>query len=76
MRQLEGHLRFDNVQQRYVLDGCVLHCGDVIEIFVNGCWLRTRIEHTDDWVLCGGVQIHGKQPYGSVLDGLEARSLE
>ncbi len=30
-----------------------LHCGQTLEVFVNGKWEPTRIEMSDDWYLVG-----------------------
>ena len=30
-----------------------LHCGDCLDVFVNGRWVPTRIEMSDKWYLVG-----------------------
>lgn len=30
-----------------------LHCGDTMEVLINGKWKPTRIEMNDDWYLVG-----------------------
>lgn len=67
-RRREGRLRLCHHSGRYVLDGWELHCGDCLEVFIDGKWQATRIEHGEDWLLVGtqNGNIH-------VLDGLEAR---
>jgi hypothetical protein len=30
-----------------------LHCGQTIEVFINGKWTPTRIEMAEDWYLVG-----------------------
>jgi len=29
-----------------------LHCGDRIEVFVDGVWRLSRVEYDNDWYLC------------------------
>ena len=48
-------------------DGRGLHCGDVIEVLIEGRWCEARIEHSDDWYLVG-------QP-ASVNDALQCGRL-
>ena len=30
-----------------------LHCGETMEVLINGAWTPTRIEMDDDWYLVG-----------------------
>jgi hypothetical protein len=30
-----------------------LHCGQTMEVKINGAWIPTRIEMSDDWYLVG-----------------------
>lgn len=30
-----------------------LHCGETMEVLINGKWIPTRIEMDDDWYLVG-----------------------
>lgn len=30
-----------------------LHCGDTMEVLIDGNWIPTRIEMDDDWYLVG-----------------------
>lgn len=57
----QGTLIFDDESQRYKIrfatgefsDG--LHCGDVLDVLLDGEWLESRIEmsYTDKWYLVG-----------------------
>lgn len=40
------------------------HCGEVLEVCINGTWQQKRIEYNNQWYLAG---------YGSDIEGLEAR---
>lgn len=43
-----------------------LHCGHAMEVNIDGQWIPTRIEMSDDWYLVGIKRIES-------LEGLEVR---
>lgn len=53
----EGILIYDYETERYNIRFDLeeyyggLHCGDCIDVFINGAWKSTRIEMLDDWYL-------------------------
>lgn len=55
----EGRLCYNAENQRYgliihgewLIDG--FHCGDTLEISIDGKWQPTRIEFGEDWYLVG-----------------------
>ena len=69
----KGQLIFNVETNRYdlVSNGEILvdgyHCGDSVDVLINGSWFPTRFEYNDDgWYLVGLS--------GIVLNGLTARS--
>lgn len=40
-----------------------LHCGECMEVYLNGIWVPTRIEMGDDWYLVGlpGIELSGME---------------
>ena len=63
----EGTIYFDGDFGRYALCGYHFHCGDCLQIWIDGRWQETRIEMhgTSDWMLIGYPDLD--------LDGLRAR---
>lgn len=68
----EGKLFYNTDNQRYGLindNGDWLlddfHCGDTLEILIDGQWKETRIECGEDWFLVGFP--------GVALDNIKAR---
>ena len=53
----EGILIYDYVTKRYDINLGIedyyggLHCGDCLDVFINGAWKSTRIEFSNDWYL-------------------------
>ncbi len=48
---------------KVIVDG--FHCGDCLQVRVNGVWVSTRFEHDCDWYLVGLPDV--------TIDGLVAR---
>lgn len=59
----ESKLKYDKGIDRFVVDGYGLHCGDTIEVLLNGTWVPTRIEYDYNfsWYLVGlrGLELEG-----------------
>ena len=41
-----------------------LHCGETMEVLINGEWTPTRIEMDDDWYLVG---VRTEDPVGLIV---------
>ena len=54
---IEGRLYYNADQGRYglmshgkwVVEG--FHCGDLLDVLVDGRWIQTRVEMAEDWYL-------------------------
>ncbi len=47
-------------------DGSTLggfHCGDLLDVLLDNCWISTRVEYDEDWYLHGLFQ-KGRIPVG------------
>ena len=59
----ESKLKYDKDIDRFVVDGYGLHCGDTMEVLLNGTWVATRIEYdyNFNWYLVGlkGLELEG-----------------
>lgn len=71
MSFIEGILVYDRENDRYYirvdhdLKTGGLHCGNVLDIWVNEEWIPTRIEKNERWYLVG--------QRGILLDGIKVR---
>ena len=45
----------DRIDIRFSLNSYYggLHCGEAIDVYINGRWIPTRIEKAQDWYLVG-----------------------
>lgn len=60
---------YKNQRGRYELNGTELTCGDRIELYVVGKWVKTRIEHdNNDYYAVGHRDVN--------LNGIRARIRE
>lgn len=56
---MQGTLIYDKKSERFDIRYDLttyyggLHCGDCLDVFVNGRWVPTRIEMSDKWYLVG-----------------------
>lgn len=59
----ESKLKYDKDIDRFVVNGYGLHCGDTMEVLLNGTWVSTRIEYDykSSWYLVGlrGLELEG-----------------
>lgn len=59
MDKVKGKLFYNSSNDRIGVkfeDGTIedgLHCGQTMEVNINGKWISTRIEMSDDWYLVG-----------------------
>jgi len=54
-----------------------LHCGQPLEIYVDGEWVEDRLEikNKDTWYLVNNTQFFGTGDYTDSLEGLKVRFL-
>ncbi|KOR64115.1 DUF5348 domain-containing protein [Clostridium botulinum] len=52
-----------------------LNCGQSLEVFINGEWVKDRIERKNDgtWYLVNNNQICGTGDYRDSIEGLKVR---
>lgn len=52
-----------------------MHCGQPLEIYVDGEWLEDRLEmkNKDTWYLVNNTQFFGTGDYTDNLEGLKVR---
>jgi hypothetical protein len=52
-RSRYGHLRWDIVSKRWVIDGWDVHCGDCFQLWTESSqqWREARMERAKDWYL-------------------------